>query len=262
MKRLCCLVLSLTFLAYAAMAESRPKVVAHRGYWKKDGSAQNSRASLQFVQELGVYASETDVWLTTDGRLVVNHDETYDSIKIQDTTSVACWQLVLPNGENMPLLDDLLQILASSESPTRLIIEIKQHSSLERNVTAACEAVRLVAEYGVADRVEYISFDWDACVEIIRIAPDAFVAYLNGDKTPQELKSAGFTGMDYSLYTLRHNPGWIEQAHSLGLSVNVWTIRKVEDAEEMIESGADFLTTDIPEEVVMLLMEKACQSKL
>ncbi|MBD4650926.1 glycerophosphodiester phosphodiesterase, partial [Xanthomonas citri pv. citri] len=52
--------------------------------------AENSLAALKLAQELGVWGSEFDVWITTDGRIVINHDSTFPtdtrSRKIQECT--------------------------------------------------------------------------------------------------------------------------------------------------------------------------------
>ena len=51
-----------------AGAKPATEVVAHRGYWKAEGSAQNSVASLKKAIEIGARGSECDVYITTDGR--------------------------------------------------------------------------------------------------------------------------------------------------------------------------------------------------
>lgn len=48
------------------------EVIAHRGFWTTDGSAQNSLAALVKADSIHCYGSEFDVWLTTDNQLVVN----------------------------------------------------------------------------------------------------------------------------------------------------------------------------------------------
>ena len=53
-------------------AKSSTKTVAHRGYWKCEGSAENSLTSLQKAHDVGCWGSELDIWLTSDGGLVVN----------------------------------------------------------------------------------------------------------------------------------------------------------------------------------------------
>ena len=62
-------------LCLAALSiQAQTQVIAHRGYWKAEGSAQNSLASLRKAAEAKVYGSEFDVQMTADGIVVVNHD--------------------------------------------------------------------------------------------------------------------------------------------------------------------------------------------
>lgn len=42
------------------------QIIAHRGFWKTNGSAQNSIAALMKADSVGCYGSEFDVWLTDD----------------------------------------------------------------------------------------------------------------------------------------------------------------------------------------------------
>lgn len=58
------------------------QVIAHSGYWKTSGSAQNSLAALYNAHNIGVYGSEFDVHITRDG-VVVFHDDIED-VKIED----------------------------------------------------------------------------------------------------------------------------------------------------------------------------------
>ena len=225
-------------------------VIAHRGYWNTPGASQNSRASLQKAIDLGIYGSECDVWLTTDGVLMVNHDPSFSGTTIQTSTSSTCKALTLGNGESMPTLEDLLKILKASAGNTKLIIEIKSHSSTTNTKKAAKAAVDLVKQYGLQDRVEYIAFSWDACTYIMTLDATAKVAYLNGDKTPQEVKDAGLTGIDYEIAKMTANSGWFDAAHNLGLGVNVWTLRNYNDIIDMINCGADYLTTDMPVDAI------------
>ena len=67
-------------LCLAALSiQAQTQVIAHRGYWKAEGSAQNSLASLRKAAEAKVYGAEFDVQMTADGIVVVNHDNTIGS---------------------------------------------------------------------------------------------------------------------------------------------------------------------------------------
>ena len=68
--------------AVALGSAAATTVVAHRGYWKTGGSAQNSIAALVKSDSIGCYGSEFDVWLSADGKIVVNHDPTFKGKKI------------------------------------------------------------------------------------------------------------------------------------------------------------------------------------
>ena len=52
---------------------------------------------------------------------------------------------------------------------------------------------------------------------------------------------------------LRKNPKWVEQAHTEGLEVNVWTVDTEEDMRYFIDLGVDYITTDYPERLQALL---------
>ena len=67
--------LMLLAMTPAIQAKSSTKTVAHRGYWKCEGSAENSLTSLQKAHDVGCWGSELDIWLTSDGGLVVKRGD-------------------------------------------------------------------------------------------------------------------------------------------------------------------------------------------
>ena len=225
---------------------AQTQTIAHRGDWRPDGSAQNSRTSLRRALDLGIFGSEIDIWLTRDGHIMVNHDASYDGVTLQDTIYSACRRLRLKNGERMPQLKDLLRILKKSKSPTRLVVEIKNHRDPQRSRDCATAAVRAIRHRHLQNRVLYISFSIEACETIHRLEPYADVAYLSGNRTPAELHALGLTGLDYSIKVLRQHPEWVQEAHALGMNVNVWTVDRPEDLREMRDLGVDYITTNDP----------------
>ena len=65
------LMMAFAMCAVTLTGTAQTKVIAHRGYWKCEGSAQNSIASLTKAAEAKVYGSEFDVQLTKDKEIVV-----------------------------------------------------------------------------------------------------------------------------------------------------------------------------------------------
>lgn len=244
------LILTTLFLAVWPLVSNAQtntcQTIAHRGYWRCEGSAQNSRASLLQALNMGIFGSEIDIWLTSDGHIMVNHDERFDGVTLQDTTASVCRRLRLSNGEPMPELKQLLRLLRKSNSPTRLIVEVKPHRDPQRSRLCAEKAIKAISKSGLQDRVMYISFSIEACQTIHALQPNAEVAYLSGNRTPAELHQMGITGIDYNIKVLRKHPEWIDEAHRLGMNVNVWTVDKAEDIREMQNLGVDYITTNEP----------------
>ena len=120
------ILLSVALLSAGGALHAQPKVIAHRGYWTAPGSAQNSLASFAKADSIGVYGSEMDVWLTGDDKLVVNHDQVYKGTDIDMARARArdITRIVLPNGENLPTLDEYLETVAARPA-TRLVLETK-----------------------------------------------------------------------------------------------------------------------------------------
>ena len=53
----------ISFLIIAIANINAQEVIAHRGYWKTDGSAQNSIAALVKADEIRVYGSNVEIWV-------------------------------------------------------------------------------------------------------------------------------------------------------------------------------------------------------
>jgi Glycerophosphoryl diester phosphodiesterase len=230
-----------------ASVSAQPKVIAHRGYWKTAGSAQNSRTSFLKADSIGVYGSEMDVWLTSDDQLIVNHDKDFQGCDIENTTKKEITSLVLANGEKVPTLQQYLKVVKRKPN-TRLVLEMKSLKSEERENLAVQKIVKLLKRYKVAGQTDIIAFSLNACKTFKRLQPDARIYYLNGDLSPVQIKALGLAGIDYSLKVIKANPQWVKEAHDLGLEVNVWTLNSIEDfqASGLLEMDVDYITTDAP----------------
>jgi glycerophosphoryl diester phosphodiesterase len=227
--------------------QAQTQIIAHRGYWDKLGSAQNSLSSLKNAIDISAYGSELDVWITRDGVVILNHDDDYQGVLIREASYDELSRLRLINDEPLPTLQAYIDIARKQET-TRLIVEIKSHDSAKDDIRATDETVQLINEGGLEGKVDYISFSQHVCRELIRLNPQHRVAYLNGDKSPQELKNEGYWGLDYARDVLQDkHPEWIGEAKALGLTTNVWTINRLEQMQYFISQGVDYITTDNPQ---------------
>lgn len=231
---------------------SQTKVIAHRGYWDCEGSAQNSITALVKAHEIGVYGAEFDVLITSDGVPVVNHDDVIEEMRIEDTPYDKIKDIKLKNGEVLPTLEQYL-MAGKANAGTQLILEIKPHQKKENEDRAVAATLDLVKKYNLESRVEYISFSLNICKELLKSSPRSQVAYLRGELSPAEVKEIGMTGLDYHYSVYEKNPDWIKEAKSLGLTINVWTVNNSDMMKKLIDQQVDFITTDKPTEVQRLL---------
>ncbi|MFD2597955.1 glycerophosphodiester phosphodiesterase [Sphingobacterium corticis] len=236
---------AMTVLGLSATAQT--KVIAHRGAWKKDKLPQNSLASLLQAAELKVWGSEFDVHLTKDDVLVVNHDADFYGTDIATSTLEELATKLHPNGEYIPTLEEFLNIGLQLDG-LKLILELKQSGAgKERTLAAVPMILNLIKKLNAESSVEIISFDYDACLKVRELNATIPVHYLNGDKSPEEIKSAKLSGVDYHYSLFQKNPTWIAAFKALGLKTNAWTANKKEDIQFLVDQKIDFITTDEPE---------------
>lgn len=232
----------------AAVKFADNPVIAHRGAFKAKHLPENSIASLREAITLGATGSETDIRMTADGVLVINHDPDYRGLDIETHTYLVLSTHTLPNSEPLPTLRAYLHAAIEAQGNTRLLLEIKptgQGSSRAKQI--AQQVVSEVEESGASDMAEYISFDYDTLKYVLEEDGFAKTYYLNGDKAPEILKEEGITGLDYNLHVLRRHPEWINAARANNLAIGVWTVNQPQDLQWCLQQGFDFITTDEPE---------------
>ncbi len=247
----------LAFLVATAALSAQTQVIAHRGYWRAPGAAQNSIVALQRADQIKCFGSECDVLQTRDGVLVVNHDAHIgpDKILIEEADYDQIKDIVLSNGETVPTLQQYLKELKKCKN-TLLVLEIKEHSTDQKMLRATRDIVKMVNRMGLKKKVYYISFMPTICDELVRIAPKSQVAYLSNQMTPRQVKERGYTGVDFHYSQFQKNPLWVRECHELGLNVNVWTVNTEELMNQMLDLGVDFITTDYPEVLQKVIFER------
>ena len=235
--------------------EYLPKVCAHRGFWQCEeaGQAQNSIASLRLAQENGFWGSEFDVHLTADSVVVVNHDPDLKGMRIATHTYRQLLTKRLSNGECIPTLDEYLD--QGAKSSCMLVLEIKPQPTVEATLHLAETCVRSLRAHGMLDpsRVMFISFSYEACQWVAQHLPGFGNQYLEGKVEPEILHADGINGLDYHFIAFHKHPDWVERAHALGMSVNVWTVDDAQEMRYLLDLGVDVITTNRPLELRSLM---------
>lgn len=225
------------------------RIVAHRGYWNCDeaGYAKNSIASLKCAQQAGFWGSEFDVNMTSDGVLLVFHDDKVKGKKIETHPHEDFKYYRLKNGEPIPTLDEYLE-QAKKYPQTMLVFELKKHSCEEVEEKFVNLSIEKLKEHGLLDpsRVMFISFSKYICERLCQLLPEFDVQYLEGDLAPAAVKKDGIRGIDYKYTVLRANKKWVANARKLGMTTNSWTVNKEENMKEILDMKTDMMTTDYP----------------
>ncbi len=256
MKRFLAIFSMLAVMA-SAMA-SVPQIVAHRGYHRAPGSAENSIRALVKADSIGAEWCEFDVWISADGELYVNHNADVNGVVLETSNSATLDTCHLRNGEVVPRLNDFLDVAKNLN--IGLVLEVKPHQDNKREDVAVPQIIKMVAEKGLTDRTMYITFSRHA-FDILVKESGRPVQYLNG-VSPQVLEEIGGAGADYHINIYRKNPGWIEELHRRGLPVNIWTVDSEADIQWYIDHGADYITTNEPELAQRLVARSFAPRKL
>ncbi|MEO5648944.1 MAG: family 16 glycosylhydrolase [Ginsengibacter sp.] len=236
------------------------KVIAHRGAWKNTHLPENSVAALKAAIALGCAGSETDVHLTNDSVLVINHDPVYAGLHVQKSTLQELQKTKLSNGEPLPLLTDFLKTI-QEQRRTKLILELKPSEKGREWANATVrKVIGTVHQMKAQAWLVYISFDYEICKEILRLEPLANVQYLNGDKSPEQLKQDGIKGADYHYSVFQRHPEWIASAKKNNIDLNAWTVNDAKEMDWLLANDFNFITTNEPE-LLFQKIEKSSTKK-
>ncbi len=205
---------------------------------------------------------ELDVWPTSDGKLLVIHDENTKRTTgvdrcVPDHPLTELRQLDAGSfkgakwsAEKLPSLQDVLTAIPPGR---KLLIEIKTGPEV------IAELRREVDTSGTLDQILIHSFDYAACAEAKKVFPQTEVNLLGewklaepstGPCAPlaeliQQAKAAHLNGL-----SLANKPfigaRTIRQIHEAELKASFWTVDDPVRAKALINAGADAIITNRP----------------
>ncbi len=253
----------------------RPLVIAHQG--GEELWPSNTMHAFERAAALGVDMLEMDLHVTADGVLVLMHDETVDRTtngtgRLEEMTLAevkaldAGYYWTDDEGKTFPFrgqgitvatLEELFQ--AFPDMPMN--IEIK----LVENIPVVEPFCQLIREHGKQDQILVASFHEDAMSafraacpevatstsqnEVINFFARHFVGLAASYSPPAQAVQVPEYRSGIHILTSR----FVEDAHSRGMDVHVWTINEAEDMQRMIELGVDGIITDRPDILLELL---------
>ena len=224
-------------------------VVGHRG--AMGYCPENTLASFERGLELGADWIELDVHLSSDGALIVIHDETLDRTTnghgyVKDHTLAELKTLDAGNGEHIPTLEDVLD-WARVKGAT-LDIEIKNaplyYAGIEQKVVDALD------RFGMTDQAVVISFDHHAVKRVKDIDSRVLTGVLYGARPVDAVTLAKQANAEALLphhAYVTHTD--VARAHAAGLVVAPWTVDDAERAKELVDMGVDAIASNYPDRI-------------
>ncbi len=250
----------LNLLLYRARRFPRPahvQIAAHRG-----GAAlapENSEAAFRNAARIGADWIEFDVHRTSDGVLVIMHDDTVNRVTngkgyIKDMSWAQIRQLRMANGEMVMRFDDVISL--AKETGMGILPELK---STRFYPGVEVEALRLVQEADYQQKTIFLSFDWDVLANIKQMAPDVKVAALYSFQwniTHPKPATAEIVAPMAEMVILF--PWMIPQAHRAGREVWVWfgLLDHPRVYQLMLALGVDALICNDPSAAMRLVSAK------
>ncbi len=244
-----------------------PLVLAHRG--GSEEAVENSFSAFERLRDLGFQYIETDVQLTSDGEVVVIHDETLDRCygqpgKVSDYTWEEIKQFRNEADEPMPRLADVLEqfpdMYFNIDAKTDEVVEpmlsvIEKADAWDRVLVASFSEKRLERVRSLADPELSTSLGVTAVVRLL-LASET-VSNAESWHVPGPRHSVTAAQVPEKNRGVRVvSPRFVATAHTAGLAVHVWTVNEREKMERLLDWGVDGIVTDRPSLLKEVLVER------
>jgi glycerophosphoryl diester phosphodiesterase len=222
----------------------------------------------------GADVLELDVHETSDGVLVIMHDDTVD--RTTDCTGLikektfaelsACdagYEFTNDGGQTYPfrgmgLTVPKLEDVFDRYPDAPFVIEIKQETP-----SIVDHFVEVVRQYGVEDKMIGAAFDDNVLLQLRAAAPEIATSLGESETTIFYLRSFDVLDPSYeppgeflqvpTTYDLEGvevdvlHPGFVPRAHELGMFVHIWTIDDEQEMRDLIENyDVDGIMTNDP----------------
>ncbi|HKG33347.1 MAG TPA: glycerophosphodiester phosphodiesterase [Gemmatimonadales bacterium] len=229
----------------------RPSVIAHRG--ASGYEYENSRAAFRRAVMLDADGIELDVHATRDGGIVVHHDPEIPGVGPLGGLSLSeARQLKIPNGEQLPLLSEILELVGNRE----VWVEVKSLPALHD------QKLLEVLDRGPApDRYAIHSFDHRIVYRLGEARPALrrgilLSAYLRDPVSVMRAVGATTLWQEWK----QVDQELVTQVHEAGGAVIAWTVNELGDLDRMVRLGVDGLCGNYPDRIRVAIAPRLDQA--
>jgi len=216
--------------------------IGHRG--AKGYAQENTIASFKKAIELNVDAIELDVHLSSDGHVMVIHDNTVDrtTAKTGLVQSFSAFEL---NQMGIPTLENVLDLVNKRGIVN---IEIKDEN-------ATNEVIHIIEKY-VSDlqwsynQFQISSFIWDVLEDVSKSNSSIPIGILTEDTIENALNFAKkISAHSINPYYKLLNTENTKQIHENGFKIYSWTVNSEEDLIFVKSLEVDGIISDFPDKI-------------
>lgn len=234
--------------------------IAHRG--ASSYAPENTFAAYDLALEMGARHIELDVHLTTDGQVVVIHDDLLDRTT-DGSGPVAAHSLAellrLDAGARFDPAYAGARIPTLSEVLARYGARVHLHIEIKGTTPGLVPAtVALIRQHGLEGQVTITSFHLSALEETRRIAPELptgwLVSVVNEAIVADTLR-LGLTQLCPRADGV--TPALVEDLHARGLVVRAWGVSDEALMRAAVDAGVDGMTVNFPDVLLAYLATHA-----
>jgi len=223
------------------------KLMGHRG--ARNEAPENTLKGFRHALDYGIEVIELDIHLSSDGHLMVIHDDTLErttngSGKINDFTCAQLQLLDAGDGEKIPTLPEALALLLNANCEIQ--IEVKDGKTLSPLIEYI-----LTLEAAMQSLLTVISFHHGWLKNFKEKLPRIkTTALLYGHvMDPAGLAKACLAdGLSFNIAFIDQRI--CDAVKEENLTLTGWNANNIEDFQRMKELGIDFLGTDCPKEAL------------
>lgn len=222
--------------------------IAHRG--AKAYEPENTLQAFQKALDLNSDGIELDVHLSSDGHIIVMHDETIDKMTngkgdINTYTLAELKSFLIADEFQIPTLNEVFDLV---DKKCFINVELK-------NADTSKQVVSLIEKYIVEEGWDYShfivsSFDWNALQEVHNLNSDIPIGVLTEEDLDTALafaESIQAKAIHSDFHLL--NADNVRKMQEKGFWVLPWTVNVEEDIQKVKSYNVNGIISDFPDKI-------------